>query len=578
MNNKNKFEIGNLRGKLGSIRDWMVSHNIPPILLFYILGIISTIWFLIRVIPKPSRASYPCMRVAAPFMSGLIIYLLAVAGFTIVSRKLRKKIINVRYASTFLLVFGVIIAMAITPSKDGNTALLNVTEKTGPDDGPNQPFGIPTGVKPGRVIWAWNPDATNENCINTFDLYKPENTNQKVVNKMFADAVNKLAGKKKLRDSWNALFRAFNKKKINADNGYTKGEKIFIKVDGVSANWMVKQGNNSDGYYYPATLLESENAKKGMTGNCDMYPSVVLELLRELVYEAGVDQKDIAIGDPLAHIYGHIYDIWHNEFPDIVYIDRSVEKFGRTISLPSSTALVYYSDKTQTDKLYQIIEKADYLINVGDFKPHLRAGISLTAKNHFGSHTRRGASHLHYSLVSPVTTGSPTNGGYHKYRGLVDLMGSKYLGQNTLLYIIDGLYGGGADETKAPVKYFAAPFNNDWTSSIFISQDQVALESVCYDFLRTEWNGTHTHNPSNNSYEGIPNVNGVDDYLHQAADKVNWPAGIIYDPDNSGKPLASLGVHEHWNNPDDKQYSGNLGKTNGIELISIPDNLVKTKR
>jgi len=62
----------------------------------------------------------------------------------------------------------------------------------------------------------------------------------------------------------------------------------------------------------------------------------------------------------------------------------------------------------------------------------------------------------------------------------------------------------------------------------------------------------------------------VDDYLHQAADSVNWPEGINYDPDNSGKAISSLGVHEHWNNAVNKQYSRNLGKSYGIELISIP--------
>ena len=37
-----------------------------------------------------------------------------------------------------------------------------------------------------------------------------------------------------------------------------------------------------------------------------------------------------------------------------------------------------------------------------------------------------------------------------------------------------------------------------------------------------------------------------------------------------------LGVHEHWNNPVDKQYSRNLGTGNGIELVSIPEDLVKS--
>jgi hypothetical protein len=118
------------------------------------------------------------------------------------------------------------------------------------------------------------------------------------------------------------------------------------------------------------------------------------------------------------------------------------------------------------------------------------------------------------------------------------------------------------------------PFNNDWSNSVFLSLDQVALESVCFDFLRTEWNGVNKHNSSNNSPENGPNWNGVDDYLHQAADKSNWPEGISYDPDNSGNPLPSLGIHEHWNNPAYKQYSINLGHSMGIELVSIPDSLV----
>ena len=80
----------------------------------------------------------------------------------------------------------------------------------------------------------------------------------------------------------------------------------------------------------------------------------------------------------------------------------------------------------------------------------------------------------------------------------------------------------------------------------------------------------------NNNYENYPNIRGVDDHIHQAADRSNWPEGIVYDPDNSGTPIPSLGVHEHWNNPIDKQYSVNLGIGKGIELISIPDTLVKS--
>ena len=557
----NKFDIYSLKGKLGRIRDWMSRHKIPPGLLFFLLGIISTIWFLLRVIPKPSRATYPCMRVAAPFMSGMIVYLMTVGGLTAVSRSFKRKIINVRYTSAFLLVFAVVVTLAVIPTDNSETFLQNTAVKTGPDDGPNQPMGQAMGVNPGRVVWAWDPEATNENC-NDFH-FKPENINQKAVNKMFTESVKKLTGKSKYGESWDAMFRYFNKKKNNVDKGYSRGEKIFIKINQVSTRYRLSKSDMENGYYLPAP-------QKPSLATVETNPSVVLELLRQLVNEAGVDQKDIAIGDPQNHIYGHNNDTWSKEFPNLVYIDHDVIFHGRTVVKPSKNELLFYSDKSQNDRLYDYIESADYLINVANLKPHSRAGMSLTAKNHFGSHSRTGAYHLHYSLVSPVTEGRPSNSGYKKYRVFVDLMGSKYLGQNTLLYIVDGLYGGGSGEGGEPVKYYMPPFNDDWSSSILMSQDQVALESVCYDILRNEWNGINKHNARNNKFESMPNVNGVDDYLHQAADKSNWPEGITYDPDNSGKPLSSLGVHEHWNNPSDMKYSRNIGTGKGIELLTIP--------
>lgn len=573
-NNLHKFNIDKLKGKPGRIRDLLRRYKLPPRLLIIILGVVSTLWFLIRVIPKPSRASYPCMRVAAPFMSAFVMYLLSVAAATFISRKTQSRYFSTRYAASAMLLFAIIAVMAISPSASRTSGMQDGTRLRGPADGPNQPFGKGAGVKPGRVVWAWNPKATNENCINSFDLYKPENTNQGVVNRMVAESVMKLAGKKSVAESWDALFRSFNQSKSGESRGYKQGEKIFIKINQGTANAKLRSEDIAKGFNIPERMTTSEDAKRGFAGTCETYPNIVLELLRELVYVAGVDQKDISIGDPISHIFGHNYDIWATEFPDVVYADRSSALWGRTLIRTTEKELLFYSDKKQADKLYDIVENADYMINVANLKPHGRAGITLTAKNHFGTQGRPSAFHLHYSLVSPVSLGSPTNNGYGKYRVLVDIMGSKYLGRNTLLFVVDGLYGGGSNETRVPVKYFMPPFNNDWCNSVFMSQDQVALESVCYDFLRTEWNGTYTHSAANNAYEDMANVYGVDDYLHQAADAVNWPQGLVYDPDNSGKPLKSLGVHEHWNDPLRKQYSINLGKSKGIELISIPDTLI----
>lgn len=54
---------------------------------FFLTGLGALIWFLIRVIPKPSRATYPCQKAAFPVASAFIIWI--VSAFT--SFKLFKK-------------------------------------------------------------------------------------------------------------------------------------------------------------------------------------------------------------------------------------------------------------------------------------------------------------------------------------------------------------------------------------------------------------------------------------------------------------------------------------------------------
>ncbi len=470
-----------------------------------------------------------------------------------------------------------VLLMFIPVSNRVNAPCLEVYQENLCADEPNKPVGTPVGIKPGRVIWAWNPDATNENCVSTFEkqdwYWKPENTNVEVVGKMFRDAIMKLTEESSVSESWDKLFRSFNERKTGQNSGYRKGEKIFIKINQSQSRWLLSQEDKEKGYYVPRELKPREQKKKMNMIPVETGPAIVLELLKELVNDLGIEQSDISVGDPIAHIYGHNYDVWARDFPDVVYADGTSTMHGRTLIRTTENDRVFFSNTGLPDKTYDIVEEADYIINIANLRTHGAAIISLTAKNHFGSITTPTSKLLHFTHLLKGEERS-TYKGYNQYRALVDLMGSAYLGQNTMLNIVEALFGGGADETKMPVKYFMPPFNNDWCNSIFLSEDQVAIESVCYDFLRAEWNGINKHSPLNNEWEIIPDRDGIDDYLHQAADHSNWPEDIIYDPDKSGKPLSSLGVHEHWKDPVCKQYSRNLGKPTGIELISIPDSLV----
>ena len=72
------------------------------------------------------------------------------------------------------------------------------------------------------------------------------------------------------------------------------------------------------------------------------------------------------------------------------------------------------------------------------------------------------------------------------YRTLVDLMGHLHIGSKTILYLIDGFYAGRHPKQLSPIKLKMAPFDDDWSSSLFVSQDPVAIDSVGFDFLWIE--------------------------------------------------------------------------------------------
>ncbi len=172
---------------------------------------------------------------------------------------------------------------------------------------------------------------------------------------------------------------------------------------------------------------------------------------------------------------------------------------------------------------------------------------------------------MHPSLPN-ANQSPPWSPGTARYRGLVDLMGHPELGGKTLLYLLDGLYGGYYADSH-PYKWKSVPFNGDWPSSIFASQDPVAIDSVGYDFVNQEWPDVVKYGHSPGAKYDMQG--GAEDYLHEAALANDPCSGTFYDPDHSGIRLGSLGVHEHWNNAVDKQYSRNLRTGNGIELIRL---------
>ncbi len=561
-----------LRTGLAILKQRIVSFKIPGKLVFIVMGVASTLWFLIRVIPKPQRAGYPCMRAAAPIMSGFVLYLVSLGGMTLLFRKAVAKFKKAKYlASAFALACSLVLLVAFnwTSAQKIYSQAFGFTRGVLPD-GSNNPMGTGIGVNPGRVVWMWNKDATKESCPNviTDAFFMSKNNNQDTINKMLDISIKKLAGKENIKDSWDEIFKDFNLRKTGTAETYQEGQTIFIKVNNGQAGWAI---NSSD--------LSERGTTSQMTGvrNAAMAgttPATVVALIRQLVDECGIPQTSIYVGEPMTHVYKSMNDAIHAEYPNVKVLDKDGNtSLGRTKSAGWTGDAIFYSDESEempdggSDNLMKEMYDADYMINAAALKAHARAGVSLNAKLHFGSHGDHpgygyGSFHLHDGLICTVDNDIMTSGvrgDYNMYRVLTDLMGHEKIGRNTVLFIIDGLWGG-VEATDMPVKWKMAPFNNDFPSSLFISQDGVAVESVCLDFLRAEAD-------NNSLFNDRPFFPGVDDHLHQAADKSNWPEGIVYDPENDGSEIPSLGVHEHWNNPTDMKYTKNLGTGNGIELV-----------
>jgi hypothetical protein len=221
------------------------------------------------------------------------------------------------------------------------------------------------------------------------------------------------------------------------------------------------------------------------------------------------------------------------------------------------------------DKIPTHFSQADYLINFPILKSHNDGGITVGGKNHFGSLARVphnfSGSQTYYDMHDTRATETP---GLGHYRAIVDLLGHPKLGGKTILTLIDALYSGRSWDSH-PIRWDMAPFNGDWPSSIFLSQDPIAADSVAFDFMYNEWDAA---NPDDANMNGYPHKSGAHDYLHEAALIPNPPSGTNYDPNHDGGLTESLGVHEHWNNATDKQYSRNLDPVNGtgIELVTEP--------
>ena len=389
-------------------------------------------------------------------------------------------------------------AQQSTRHEDGTPRMTN--------DAVNRPLGTGKGIHPGRVAWIHSPGVAKWDG-QTGAWHEPRWNDQAKADAMVRQGLISLTGEKNAKKAWKALFKNFNETHGRGSAGYSKGEKIAIKLN----------MNNTFDYVDNEELNSS--------------PYVTLALLRSMVKDGKVRQEDITVCEPSRYITDQLYNLCHGEFPNVHYVDNVGEQ-GRTKCEFVPDAIPFTPGKGEKQKgLAKCIVDADYVINSALLKIHTGPGVTLTGKNWYGATSLDKDWHKnsHNGVNQDKRNGTP------KYSSQVDFIGHKDLGGKCLLFLIDGTYGSRDVNGKPDPKWKKAPFNGDWACSIIMSQDPLAGDSVGLDILVNEW----------------PEVGSLpfcDLYLVEAASLPNPPSGTTYDPENDGKPLsAPLGLTEHWN-------------------------------
>ena len=495
---------------------------------FHLAGIAALIWFLVRVLPRPDRIRYPCQQMSVSIAVGYIAFwsLLWSAIFHGLGLWIKKVKYNTSaFAPVILVAFVLIFSItsnvyAVNESDDDYTI-------TRWDPIPKEPIGTPQGYKPGRVVWSWDSNATEIQLSGYW--WNKENVDQIIIDQMFSSGIKSLADVDDDYSAWDHFFKYFNQKHGYGNVSYQTGEKIAIKIN----------LNNCGSY-------SSED------NDLDANPYVIKALLRQLVNIVNVAQEDITIYDASRQManwfYNRVYyeeypaDPLVSEFPDVNYVDSSGGASGREQVVASSERIYFAAGSCEYRTLPTCVSEADYLINVPILKRHpMYTGVTLAGKNFFGTWMEL-VSDIHPYHELSFTLGNPAP--------QTDLFAHKHVGGKVLLYLGDGIFATPNDH-RVIGKFHMYPFNDDWTNSLFFSQDPVAIDSVMYGFL---------HEEGTNPCEGSQN------YLHQSAD----PPQNVYDPENDGKYLSdSLGVHEHWDTDEDifspERYSG--PSNDGIDYI-----------
>lgn len=476
---------------------------------FYI-GIASLLWLLYKSGTKPDRMRYPCQKAAAANVTMFLFPILSVYVYKLKQfcrQKFNlKKILKTCIIVSLLFISVLIIEFLCNNFKDNkNRKYYESLKKFGPIGKPLCKIGGAVGLtfgtishalslpSPHRVVSIHNTNATSWH----FPCTGPGSCPYYYGSDEYVSQtiVDKMMDKGIM--ALTGTLNLENAWKIILPD-YQSGEKIAVKVN---FNDSV-MGGGSSGY-----------------GDDDAYVDALPQIINSMVRglkTIGVQEQDICIYDATRHITDRFRA--RILYPCIKYFDKygngsDIQITGFTNTEPTAQINFSNSGYTGSHKITDVLVEAKYLINIPIFKRHGGAGITLSFKNHLGS--------LDFASSNPMHSYIYLNRGDYNSASnpIVDINNNPHIKNKTVLIIGDALYGAWPDNNEPPSKW--SSFNNDSPNMLFFSVDPVAVDSVMYDYLVRE-----------GSFDSR-----AEDILILAAE-------------------AGMGIHERWNNNNDRKYTG----------------------
>lgn len=401
---------------------------------FPITGLAALIWFLIRVIPKPSRMAYPCQQFAGSLFTTVFAVFCSCFGGVAVVRRMVGQIKRQGW------VLGGVCALATALLCVG-VLLGNGSSKADPSATPKAQAPSPVAASPSDAYADKAVARVYDPAISSFEFGKSpydyywRTFDVNVLQSMLERGIMEITGEKTVDEAWKKILP-----------GVSPKSKIAVKV------------NNNNIHYLPSDWFRSN-----MTD-----PPMVIALTRSLA-TVGVTQPNLTFFDA-SRIYPDTMkaDI-RKVCPDLFFGERGTPTSGVKLNL---------SDFEYTVDFPQVVLNADYVIDCCLFKSHT-GRITGAMKNMAGLFYRPGL-FLHKKEKT-----------FESSRVIPEIILHEALKSRLKLSICEAVFG-----CQLPTEYLSESqlknadfFPDKKCSSLFVSRNPYLMDTVLLSFMNVEKTG-----------------------------------------------------------------------------------------